>query len=453
MAKRRLAGFAVNTPESAGLDTQTLEDFQKGLKKEASELKSLSGGAHIVLHKGRCVFACADGEADVRSHSRFSLRTICRCHGASKPLMISAFLTLVDAGKCKLSDPVRKYLPFADRVMVSASPAKSSKAKARQRGSKGSKSRASAAAVIPAEATLRDLMINTAGLADIEQPRLIAGLMKGVRNKKIKDLTGLCEAIASKPLHYPPGQRYAYSFSIDMLGRVCEVISGKPLEKFMDEAFLRPLGMRDTYFRVPPGKKRRAAVLYTSKKLSKKQRAKKGTAYSLKPYWHQDEAPGILSGAGGIVSYRDAGIWSTAQDYAKFCQMILAGGVAPNGNRVLKASTAKSFWSDALWSLGGRDGRLLGWHDADGPQTGGWWDYRGLSLAHVYLDLDRPPTKANGKARRSQHMWFSGGGGVYWTIDSKTKLVTVSFVQTLGGREDESDGLGPLAFRIAPYVE
>jgi len=119
---------------------------------------------------------------------------------------------------------------------------------------------------------------------------------------------------------------------------------------------------------------------------------------------------------------------------------------------MLKRSTVKSLWQDGLWSMGGRDGRLPGWHDTDGPEKGGWWDFRGLSLIHTYLDLYKPPTTVRGKARSTQSMWFSGGGGTFWSIDAERKLVTVSFTQTMGGREDESDGHGPLAARINAYV-
>merc|ERR1712176_1642451 len=105
------------------------------------------------------------------------------------------------------------------------------------------------------------------------------------------------------------------------------------------------MGMTDTHFVLPPKKRCRAASLYDAIKLGRKrQREANGTPYLLKPYHHRDATPGIFSGSGGITSYNDGGMWSTAKDYAKFCQMLVAGGIAPNGRQILKASTVKSLW-------------------------------------------------------------------------------------------------------------
>lgn len=437
--------------KAAGLNTESLAEFKKSLKKETGVLNSLAGAAHIVLHKGKCVFTCAGGVAKKGSPSPFSLRTLCKLHGATKPLVGCAFLTLVDAGKCKLSDPVAKYLPFPDRY-VKASATKSSKLKMSKKTKRKSSKSATSTARVTVPATLSDLLTNTAGLPDIENPKETTQILGLIRRGKVTDLSGLCETLASKPLNYCPKKTYSYSYSIDILGRVCEIISGKPLDKFMQEAFLKPMEMRDTHWHVPAQKRSRMAALYMSEKIPKRQRLGNGAEYKLVEYHHRDAAPGILSGSGGITSYNDAGLWSTAQDYAKFCQMILTGGKTPSGQQILKPSTVKAMWRDALWYGGGRDGRVPGWHDSDGPQKGGWWDYRGLSMIHTFLDLDKPPTTSKGKPRRTNDMWFSGGGGAYWSIDAKRKLITVSFTQTMGGREDENDGHGPVTCRIKSYI-
>lgn len=423
---KRLAGFPSAAPQTANLDKADLARFRKALTHESETLRSLAGAAHVILHCGKCVFACASGLADRTRGTRFTTRTLCKLHGATKPLVATAFLALVDAGKCCLADPVAKYLPFSDKVTASG-------------GKRGPCAR---------QPTLRDLLTMTAGLGDESAPAY-RGLMRLVRSGKIADLKCFCDAVAEKPLQAQPGKRYQYSFAYEFLGRVCEIISDLSLEDFMRKWLLDPLGMKDTHFVVPAHKLKRCAALYDAKPLKRKRQD--GAEYGLTPYRHLEKAPMIQSGGGGILSYHDAGMWGTAQDYARFCSMLISGGISPDGRRVLKTSTARALWNDALGPLGGRDGRLLGWHDSDGAEKGGWWDYRGLSLNHAFLDLDETPRR--GRTRRSRSMWFSGGGGAFWTIDARRGLTTVSMSQTFGGRVDESDDHGPLAYRIGAYLE
>ncbi|CAK0896598.1 unnamed protein product [Prorocentrum cordatum] len=278
-------------------------------------------------------------------------------------------------------------------------------------------------------ATLRDLLTMTAGLGYEDCPSY-RPLMAKVRDRRISDLRALCDAIGRLPLRSKPGSRYDYSFCHDLLGRLCEVISGKRLDIFMRH-LLKPLGMKDTHFALPPRKKRpslnRRSMRGMSVEGGRRRAAVRARPYALKLYRHKHSAPGILSCGGGILSYLDAGMWGTACDYARFCQMILDGGVAPGGGRVLRPATARALWSDALAPLGrARDGRLPGWHDADGPRPGGWWDYRGLSLLHAYLDHDLPP-RGGRPPRRSQSMWFSGGGGAFWKVEEQNPDILASW--------------------------
>lgn len=412
----------------AKLDPVRLANFRRAMRVETQVLSSLGGAAHIVLHRGQKAFTCSGGLANRERGTKFGLKTLCRLHGATKPLVAAAFLTLVDAGRCRLEDPVAKYLRFGEISPLSDKRAFSRNARRK--------------------ATLRDLLTMTAGLG-YESPgyRTVLGRL---RRGKIKELAGFVDALAETPLKAPPGTRYDYSFCHDVLGRICEVVSGHPLDKFMQTQLLGPLGMKDTHFVVPATKRHRAAELYEVVGVPPKALRKGPAPYKLRRYTHRHSAPGVMSGGGGILSYNDAGMWSTAADYARFCQMLLDDGLAAGGVRVLRAATARSLWTDALTPLGDRSGRLPGFHDTDGPARGGWWDYRGISLVHSFLDLEQLPRR--GLARQSRSMWFSGGGGAYWTIDRAAKLVTVSFSQTFGGRPDESDGHGPFAYRVAPCL-
>eukprot|EP00747_Dinoflagellata_sp_TGD_P168200 gnl/TRDRNA2_/TRDRNA2_194031_c0_seq1.p1 gnl/TRDRNA2_/TRDRNA2_194031_c0~~gnl/TRDRNA2_/TRDRNA2_194031_c0_seq1.p1 ORF type:complete len:464 (+),score=64.13 gnl/TRDRNA2_/TRDRNA2_194031_c0_seq1:35-1426(+) len=425
MVKLR-AGFPAAEPEREGLNPTPLARLKDISRDEIHKFGALAGVAHIVLRRGRCVFAYADGWADRKRRKRFALNTICKLHGCTKPLVAAAFLTLVDEGRVRLSDPVEKYIPFSHHV------------------AKGKGARARKASVKP---TLLHLLTQTAGLAYEDCPAY-ASVMKKIERGDIKDLKGLCDGLASKELQCEPGSRYTYSFCTDVLGRVCEAASGEPLESFVTRRLLQPLKMKDTHFVTPKRKRQQVSLLYDCAPVPPKKLKRGGTPYAMTPFEHPLSAPGILSSGGGILSYKDPGMLSTVQDYARFCQMILNGGVGPDGRRVLRPATARSLWSDSLATFAGRDGRLPGWNDSvDTSESGDFWDLNGWTLLNTHVRFDRPPVGGSKKPPRRGHtMWMGGGGGTYWVIDKRRKLVCLSFSQSFGGREEtEARDVEPFA--------
>jgi CubicO group peptidase (beta-lactamase class C family) len=422
---RLCAGFQLASPQGLGRRGKPFQELWAATKKEVHELKCLAGAAHLVLHKGKCVFACSQGWSDLRRRNGFNLNTICRLHGCTKPLVAVAFLTLVDNGEVRLTDHVSKYIPFPDRVAIPST----SKTK-------------------PAStpATLRNLLTMTAGLG-YDEFGPYKPIMDNVKRGRVRTLAELCGSLCKAPLMADPGVRYGYSFATDMLGYVCEVVSGKRLDKFVKDSLLKPVGMKDTYFVAPAHKLQRVAKLYKSRL---KKRAK-GAPFSLRRWSSGQKSPTeLMSAGGGILSYEDAGMLSTVRDYAHFCQMILNGGKAPNGRRILKASTVKSLWEDGLAAYSGKDGRLRGWNDCEGRRFRHIWDRQGLSILHTHIDLDRAPD-ASKKPRKGSSMWMAGGGGTGWAIDAKRELVSISFTQCFSGRAEE-DGMGPPGDDAMPYA-
>ena len=109
------------------------------------------------------------------------------------------------------------------------------------------------------------------------------------------------------PLAHQPGQVWEYSMATDVLGRVLEVITGQELDKILEERILRPLGMNSTGFFVRESEKDRIAQPQVEADAGKRP-----------DYFDPLQKPKRLSGGGGLVS--------TASDYLRFCQMMLAGG-------------------------------------------------------------------------------------------------------------------------------
>eukprot|EP00419_Tripos_fusus_P071370 CAMPEP_0172894902 /NCGR_PEP_ID=MMETSP1075-20121228/151919_1 /TAXON_ID=2916 /ORGANISM="Ceratium fusus, Strain PA161109" /LENGTH=178 /DNA_ID=CAMNT_0013750019 /DNA_START=44 /DNA_END=580 /DNA_ORIENTATION=+ len=139
-----------------------------------------------------------------------------------------------------------------------------------------------------------------------------------------------------------------------------------------------------------------------------------------------------MSGGGGILSYRDCGLWSTANDYARFCQMLLDRGIGPTGRRVLKASTVRSLWQDSLTPFGKANGRVSGWNDYEGNKRGGFWDHHAWTLLNTTLDnLKSGPER--GRSRVGEVMYMFGGFGASWAVDRRRQIAALSFGQTFYG--------------------
>merc|ERR1712228_516735 len=135
----------------------------------------------------------------------------------------------------------------------------------------------------------------------------------------------------------------------------------------MTKKLFKPLGMVDTHFVVPKGKLRRKAALYNCKRVvdPRKRKANGNKPYQAYRWTSLQMDPRVFSGGGGMLSYSDAGIYGTAEDYARFCQMLLRGGLAANGRRVLHKKTVKMIWEDSLTPFS-KSGAVPGWTDYEG---------------------------------------------------------------------------------------
>jgi CubicO group peptidase (beta-lactamase class C family) len=153
--------------------------------------------------------------------------------------------------------------------------------------------------------------------------------------------------LAPLPLLFNPGERFEYSLSVDVLGRLVEVVSGKPFDEFLRTRIFEPLGMKDTYFFPPDTKLDRLATAYTyydGKGLNRfpDTPITEGT-FSYSADYPYKGAKRLFSGGAGLTS--------TAEDYARFCQMMLNGGKWGN-TRLLSRKTVELMTHDQLGKIG-----------------------------------------------------------------------------------------------------
>src|SRR5262249_46568663 len=185
------------------------------------------------------------------------------------------------------------------------------------------------------EMTIRDLMRHTSGLT-YGMPNGTAVdkmyIAKGIDGPDLS-LAEMVAALGRLPLQDQPGTRFNYSISTDVLARLVEVLSGKPIDEFLEARVCRPLDLRDTGFMIPAGKLSRFTA--THRPSGKGVLTVIDDPRTSRYRTHRK----YLSGGGGLVS--------TARDYARFCQMLLNGGEL-YGVRLLRPETVKEMTSNQL---------------------------------------------------------------------------------------------------------
>src|SRR5260221_8905911 len=281
---------AQNSPGSAALDTSL---------RGAVERKDVPGVVALITNRERVLYQSAFGVADVATGRPLAADALFRIASMTKPVTSVALMQLVEQGRLGLEDPAEKYLPELAGLKVFESFDAATGAYRLRPASR--------------PATAKHFLTHTSGLA---YPFTSAIW------RDFKPRAGETYPFGG-PLLFDPGERWHYSTSTDVSGRLVEVVSGQKLEDYFREHIFAPLKMDDTSYNVPEAKGPRL--------VAQQQRAGErmdGAVELQKPQ------PGLAIAApvGG------GGLASTADDYGRFMRMLLNGG-ALDGARVLKAET------------------------------------------------------------------------------------------------------------------
>jgi len=338
-------------PESVGLSAERLERIATTVQRNIDD-KRIAGAVTLVVRHGKVAWFKAQGTADREAAKPMPPDAMFRICSMTKPVTSVAVMMLYEEGKFLLDDPVSKYLPEFKNPKVLVKPA------------------TGASYTIPAtkEITIRDLLRHTSGItyqwnddlgAAYEKAGVPSGLLQydGTIGDGVKNLAGL-------PLLFNPGERFEYSLGVDVLGRLVEVVSGKPLDEFFRTRIFEPLGMKDTYFFPPEDKVGRLATAYTyypDKGLNRfpDTPLREGSFVYSADYPSRGPKR-LFSGGAGLVS--------TAMDYARFCQMMLDEGKMGN-TRLLSRKSVELMTHDQLGKISSDMGFGLGFgvDGAKGP--------------------------------------------------------------------------------------
>ncbi|HEY0203767.1 MAG TPA: serine hydrolase domain-containing protein [Acetobacteraceae bacterium] len=368
-------------PASVGLDPDRLAAITRLLKSDVDQ-HVLPGAVLLVARHGKVAYEEVVGSRDPQAPAPAARDDIYRIYSMSKPITVAAALMLVERGRIALDEPVSKYLPQFASMQVGVPD-----------DSGGGMH------LVPAERpmTIQDLMRHSAGLTYgfFGSSPVKTAYVQAHLNAGDPDNAAFVDRLAKLPLAYQPGTTWDYSYAIDVLGRVVEVVSGQALYQFEKENLLDPLGMTDTGFGVEdPSKQGRIAEPFANDR-----------SFGVDADFSDPRHPvRMQSGGGGMVS--------TARDYARFLQMMLNGGTL-DGRRYLGPQTVRFMASDQLGAV--KPGPLY----LPGP------GYRfGLGVA-VRTDAGVAPFPG------SVGDWYWGGaGGTYMWVDPVQDMVVVFMMQS-----------------------
>lgn len=381
--------LAVAEPTAVGLRTEGVEALRTAMAKLVAD-GELAGAVTAVARRGKLVHFEAIGKQDLASDTPLAKDSIFRIYSMSKPVTGVALMTFFDEGRFALDDPVGKFLPELKGLQVAV----------------GEKDGELLVEEADHEMTIRELVSHTAGLTyglfsqtPVDQRYRRANILDN--NSTLREMVG---KLADIPLWAQPGTKWQYSVGVDVQGYLVEVLAGKPFDQVLRERVFEPLGMVDTAFFVPKEKANRLATLY------RQAGGKLVPAPAPPPF----EAPKLLSGGGGL--------FSTAMDYMRFCQMLLNGGELA-GRRVLKPETVRLMHSNQLPAA------VPFIH----PAVGGPGNTFGIDFAIV-----EQPNGTTDHPRAKGEYWWYGIGGTWFGVHPGEDLAIVGMIQNMmgaGGRK------------------
>jgi len=389
LALRPAAENATAKPEDVGLSSERLARITEMMKRHIAA-GEVTGGVTLVARHGRIVHLEATGVTDVDTKKPMTKDAVFRIASMTKPVTGVAIMMMMEEGKLKITDPVSKYIPsFKDLKVAVAEPKRGAAANAAADEPTPVKYYS-----VPAEReiTIRDLLTHVSGLASgpmsndsIRRPE--------IARKPTDTLADYIPRLGKSVLEFQPGSRWSYSpqAGFDTLGRIVEITSGMPFDQFLRQRVFDPLGMKDVSFFPTDALEPRMVTPY---QLDPKGKMSKNT----NPGSMQSKV--YFMGSGGLIT--------TAEEYAKFAQMLVNGGEL-NGKRLLSPRTVT--YMGSVHASDKLEGRVPG-------------EGFGLSVRVVRDGV------ASGSRVSDGSFGWSGAYGTHFWVDQKEDLIAIMMIQT-----------------------
>ncbi len=403
-----LAAQAPKTkPEDVGLSSERLKRVHELIQRHL-DAGNFSGAVTLIARNGRIAHLEAHGLMDIEAKKPMATNAMFRIMSMTKPVVGVATLMMIEDGKVRLTDPISRFIPEFKNikvgVLVPAPPA----APAGQRGAAPAAAPAATPApagqrggqrgaapppqfyTVPAEReiTVKDLLTHTSGL--------VSGTISNSENRNValkgkESNADYIPRLGSVPLEFQPGSRWAYSAqaAFDTLVLVVERASGQKFDQFARQRIFEPLNMKDTFFYPAESFNPRKATLYSR------------TANGLQKQQDPNFMNGVFFSGGG-------GLFTTAEDYLQFAQMLLNEGQL-NGKRLLSPRTVELMRSVHIPDT------------LQGRQRGEGF---GLSVRVINNSAQRNSFLSDGS------FGWSGAYGTHFWVDPQRKIVGILMTQT-----------------------
>jgi CubicO group peptidase (beta-lactamase class C family) len=397
----------VAKPESVGMSSERLARIDALMQRHIRE-GNLANAVTLVMRNGKVVHYQAHGLLDPSRQAPLPKDALFRMASSSKPVTAVAVLMLVEEGLVRLNDPVSRFMPEfkGQRVAVPKPGAAMPAPLAPGAAPTGPKPEADFVAA-SRDITVLDLLTHTSGLGSGGLGTMVSADIQRQPTDKLADFI---PKLGKAALDFQPGSRWSYSagHGFDTLSRIVEIASGKPYDVFLKERIFGPLGMTDTGFEIPADKQARANSLWRR---------------SAQGQWNAAPPPPVFSsniffsGAGGMIS--------TAQDYARFEQMLQNGGELAS-KRLLAPRTVELMRTNHVGDL---------FHGMRGNEEG-----MGFGLG-VAVTLDE--TKAVWPRSAGSAGWYGAFGTLTWN-DPREQIVAVLMIQQSNTRVQSDFGAAVL---------
>lgn len=351
---------------------------------QAVDTGVLAGAVTLAWQRGNVLQVNEIGYRDVEAGLPMQRDTIFRVASMTKPVTVAAAMSLIEAGKLALSDPVSRWLPELADMQVLVDPT------------------GPLEETVPARRpiTIDDLMTHRSGLAYVFS--VTGPISKAYGRVSFRqDQDHWLAEIAQLPLVHQPGDRLTYSHATDVLGIVVSRIEGKSLQAVLTERVFEPLGMADTGFFISADKRARAATMY-----------------------RLDEASGLQHDAMGPIPVTEprfcqggASLVTTVDDYLSFARMLLGGGEV-DGVRVLSEESVRLMCTDRLTDEQKR-------HPFLGMP---FWVGRGFGLNLSVVTDPARSAQLYGPGGVGTFSW-PGAYGTWWQADPANDLILIYLIQ------------------------